>query len=103
MTEMSVNEKIMYDYIDEESNELLLEVAQRVAADGYEKLMTDDRTGAEVLAFKILSQAMIKQLALMTEKIDHPNLAMAYIQVAPMHATYVQELLIQGMKQKAAG
>lgn len=100
MTEMSVNEKIMWDYIDEESNDLLLEVSQRVAADGFEKLMVDDRTGAEVLSFKILSQAMIKQLAIMTEKIDHPNLAMAYIQTAPMHAALIQEMLVKSIKQK---
>lgn len=100
MTAMTVDEQNAWDYIEEESNELVLEVANRVQGDGFGALMPDERTACEVLAFKILSQAMIKQLAIMTEKINHPNLAMAYMQMAPMHASIIQTMLVKDMKQR---
>lgn len=92
-------EKMIWDYIEEESNELVLKVQEMVAQDGFTASMPDQRSAPETLALKIMSAAMVKTLAILVEKLGHTNLAMAYMQTVPMHVEYVKELTIRGMRE----
>lgn len=90
MSSMTVEERIQWEYVDMESNELMLDVLARIKDDGFQVAMPDPNSAVETLALKVLSQAMVKTLALLVEKLEHPSLAMAYMQMAPMHAELVK-------------
>jgi hypothetical protein len=88
---MTPKDKILWDYIDEESNDLLLRLNQEIKDDGF----TGSGKSEEVIAMKVLSAAMIKTLAITCEKINHPCLATAYMQTIPLHTELIKIFLMK--------
>jgi hypothetical protein len=100
---MTIDEKMLWDYVDEESDELMLKLRDIVEDDAFYNLLPDNRVAQETLMLKIVSAAMVKVLAIMCEKMEHPSLAMAYIQVVPMHTELLKTLLLKELKNKVGG
>ena len=98
MSKLTLEEQLVWDYIEQESNDLVLEIQAKIAIDGYTKATPNEESAPETLALKVMSLAMIKTLAILTEKRGHPNMAMAYMQIVPMHVAMVQELTIKQMR-----
>lgn len=95
----SDQDRILWEYVDLESDELLLEVAARVAADGFSQASGERLAVAdEVLALKVLTSATVKQLAILVEKINHPSLVLAYVQMLPMVVDMVKYLEMRRMR-----
>lgn len=103
---MTEQETILWDYIDEESNDLLLEIAKRVKDDGFsaavEAPIAMHDAAEELLGLKIVSQTMVKQLALLAEKIDHPDLVQAYMTIVPLHVGMIKYLMMIQARQEAS-
>lgn len=97
MADMTVGEKVLWDYIEEESDELLLKLVENVERDGFDK-MAAGNLATETVAIKIISAALVKLLQVMCEKESGPNLAVAYLQLSPMHAELVKLYLMKEMK-----
>lgn len=94
---MTPEDKILWDYIDEESNYLLLRLNQGIKTDGYARAGASE----EAIAMKVLSAAMIKTLAITCEKINHPCLATAYMQTIPMHTELIKIFLMKQVGRKS--
>lgn len=86
---------MLWEYIDDESNELMLRMRSQVAADGFHKMSREKNTAVETLSLKIISAAMIKTLAVMCEERGHMNVMQAYIHMAPMHADLMKSFLLK--------
>lgn len=97
---MTDQEKMLWQYIDQESDELVLEIQERVSRDGFCASMPDSESAPEAIAMKIMSSAMVKTLALLTEKLGHPNIGLAYLQLVPMHVDLIKELTIKEMRSQ---
>lgn len=81
--------KILADYVYEESDDLLLEVQARVESDGFFQEQEDRGTAVETVMLQILSQAMVKTLAVLCEKVGDTTLGEAYLEMLPLHYTLV--------------
>lgn len=92
--------EVLDDYVETESDDLVLKVLEQVKNDGFSRALDDEENGVEMVALKVLSQAMIKCLALMTEKMNHPSLAMAYMQIVPMHTNVVKNMMVRDLKRQ---
>lgn len=98
---MTPEEKMLWDYVDEESSDLALKVMADVEHDGFNRGTVDERVATELVAIKVLSAATIKTLALLVEKVNHPDLVGAYMQMVPMHVDLVKTLVMKDFKQRA--
>lgn len=70
---------ILWGYLDEESDALLLELRERVEKDGFTKAMPTE--GPDTLTLNLLIMLKVKLLILMCERVGHPNAARAYMDV----------------------
>lgn len=95
---MTALERTLWDYIDEESNDLMILVRDNIVTDGYDQAMEGSMLSPETLSLKVLSHAMIKTLAMLVEKTGHPSLARAYLELAPMHSELIKLYLLKEKK-----
>lgn len=102
MTAMTPEERMLWDYIEEESSELVLRTLECVELDGFHKSQPNENSAVETVAMKVLSAAFVKTLALLVEKMNHPSLAMAYMQTIPMHVELIKGLTIKELRQQGA-
>lgn len=98
---MTAEEQVVWDYVLEESSELVLETIRRIEEDGFDRSHPNPETGAEIVALKILSHAYVKTLALLCEKMNHPGVAVAYMQVLPLHVELVKFYTLKELQNKA--
>lgn len=96
---MTRAEQDLWDYIDEESDVLLVKMRDQVKQDGFQAALSDDMTGVETIALKVLSAAMIKTLAVMCEARSRHDLMQAYVEMAPMHAELLKEYMLREVRQ----
>lgn len=61
----TVEENLLWEYIDEESDVMLLKIKETVENDGYSKAAGDD---VEVVASLLLSATVLKMVAVMCER-----------------------------------
>lgn len=95
---MTPQERLLWDYIEEESDELMIRVRDLIVQDGYDKAMEGSVMSPETLSLKILSHAMVKTLAVLVEKTNHPSLARAYLELAPMHSELIKLYMLKEKK-----
>lgn len=100
MAAMTNEERVLWEYIEEESSELVLRTLECVEIDGFQRSHPNENTAVETVAMKVLSAAFIKTLALLVEKMNHPSLAMAYMQTVPMHVELIKGLTIKELRQR---
>lgn len=70
---------ILWEYLDEESDALLLELRERVEKDGFTKAMPTE--GPDTLTLNLLIMLQMKLLVLMCERVGHPSPPRAYMDV----------------------
>lgn len=92
---MTPAEKLLWDYIDEESDVLLVKVRDQVLQDGFAAAVPVGRAAVETVAIKVLSSAMIKTLAVMCEAVGRYDLMQAYMEMAPMHAELLKSYMLR--------
>lgn len=92
---MTPLERTLWDYIEEESDELMIYVRDCIVKDGFDKALEGSIMSPETLSLKVLSHAMIKTLAILVEKTNHPSLARAYLDLAPMHSELIKIYLLK--------
>jgi hypothetical protein len=101
MTEkMSSEEQVLWDYIEQESDELLLAIVKNIREDGFDKSVPDPVTGVENVALKILSASIVKMLALATEKTGRLDLAKAYMEMVPMHVELIKVYTFRALERE---
>lgn len=93
---MTNPEKLLWAYIDEESDEMMLKAIEAVNIDGFGKLQPGE-SGTEMVAVKILSVAMIKTLQIICERSGGPDLVTAFMQLSPLHAEIVKMYVAKEM------
>ena len=98
MAMMTSEEKMMWDYIEEESNDLLLKIKENIQFDGFKDLHGNTNAEVETLALKVVSLTMIKQLAILCETLAHPDIGIAYMQIVPMHADLIKTYVMKAAK-----
>lgn len=94
---MAGDESLLWGYIDEESDALMLELKRRVEVDGFKDPATQDHA-TETIVLKVLAATQIKVLAMLTEKMNHPNIAMAYLQIVPLQTELIKLYLMKELK-----
>lgn len=95
---MTKAEQDLWNYIDEESDVLLVKMRDMVKQDGFQAGIPDEMTGVETIALKILSAAMIKTLAVICESRSRHDLMQAYMEMAPMHAELLKEYMLREVR-----
>jgi hypothetical protein len=95
---MTSEEKMLWDYIDEESNDMLLNLVKHIEADGYDKAPAS--SGTEAVALKILSAAIVKTLAIATEKHGNYDLVKAYMDMVPMHVELIKVYTFKSLERQ---
>lgn len=83
---------VMRDYVDEESDELILSLKGKTDGDGY----LSAGVSQESLMLEILAHAQVKVLAIMCERSGHTNLALAYVQTQGTTAEAVKRYTLKG-------
>lgn len=86
-------ESVLRDYVDEESDDLLLDLQKKVEGDGY----SSAGVSQEALMLEILAHAQVKVLAIMCERTGHSNLALAYMQSGRAATKAVKRYTLKGM------
>lgn len=90
---------ILWEYLDEESDALLLELRERVEKDGFTKAMPTD--GPDTLTMNLLIMLKAKLLILMCERVGHPNAARAYMDVVlPQEIDMLKHFIIRQARQQ---
>lgn len=89
MTKLTAQEQVLWELIDIESDDVVIDLLERVAP--YGSIGNDH---VDTLAVKVLSQALVKVLAIATEK-SGESLASAYVRVSPMHADLVKFYMLK--------
>lgn len=79
MTATKSQGNILWEYLDEESDELLLELRERVEKDGFTKAMPTESPDALTLNLLIILQ--MKLFILMCERVGHPSPPKAFMDV----------------------
>lgn len=85
--------KMLADYVYEESDELVLKLQQQVLRDGF-----DAEESVEAVMVQILSQAMVKVLAIVAEGSGDRSLGEAYVELLPLHYA-----MVSGYEEKLKG
>ena len=91
---MNMKTDVLRSYVDEESDELILELQRKIEGDGY----TSTGITQEALALRVLALATVKILAIMCERTNHSNIALAHVQMAPMTAELVKDYVMRARK-----
>lgn len=99
MIRMTSEEQMLWDYIDEESDTLLLKMREQVVTDGFYAMVKGDTTAVENVSLKIISAAMIKTLAIMCEERGGTDLMQAYVEMAPMHASLMKSFMLKEIRR----
>lgn len=95
-------QQVHWQYLEEESNELLLRVLQDVEKDGFAGVLVREDVAVETLTLKLVSMTMVKCLALLMEKLGHDNLPMAYMQATTMHVELVKYYMMKQSERTRA-
>jgi hypothetical protein len=85
---------ILRDYVDEESDELMLTLKGRTDGDGY----LASGASQESLMLEILANTQVKVLAIMCERAGHSNLALAYVQTQGVVGDVVRRYTLKGAR-----
>lgn len=88
-------QKMLWAYVQEESDELILETKNKVEADNFEQLANGD---SDVVASMILSLAMLKVLALMCER-SGSSMPDMYLKMAAGHSEVLKMYVLQQFRQ----
>lgn len=89
MTKLTTEEQTLWELIELESDDVVLEVFEKIAPYGsMANQHVDD------MAIKVLSQALIKVLAIAAEKTGD-SLPHAYLKMSPMHAELVKFYMLK--------
>lgn len=94
---ISIDTHMLADYVDDESNDLLLEIQERVEKDNFFREQNDQSISHETVSIAILSQTMIKMLAILSDKKDVP-LGECYLDLIQLHSS-----MIKGYETKLEG
>lgn len=99
MTATKSQGNILWEYLDEESDELLLELRERVEKDGFTKAMPTKSPDALTLNLLIMLKA--KLFILMCERVGHPNAAKAYMDIVlPQEIDILKHFIIRQARNK---
>lgn len=99
MTATKSQGNILWEYLDEESDELLLELRERVEKDGFTKAMPTESPDALTLNLLIMLKA--KLFILMCERVGHPNAAKAYMDIVlPQEIDILKHFIIRQARNK---
>lgn len=83
--------------MEEVSDDLLVRIRDEVEADGFHNCLDGD---AEAVALKVLSATTVKMLAMVCERSEHQNLAVAYLKMVPEHAELVRKYLVKEIERR---
>lgn len=89
-------QKMLWAYVQEESDDLILEVKQRVENDDFDQLADGD---SDVVASMILSLSMLKVLALMCER-SGTSMPDMYLKMAAGHSEVLKMYVMQQFRQE---
>jgi hypothetical protein len=90
---------ILWEYLDEESDALLLELRERVEKDGFTKAMPTE--GPDTLTLNLLIMLQMKLLILMCERVGHPSPPRAYMDVVlPQQIDMLKHFVIRQARQQ---
>jgi len=97
MTSTDVDEgKMLWAYVQEESNDLILRVKHQVEVDGFDKCAGGD---SDIVASMILSLAMLKVLAIMCERTGS-SMPDMYLKMAASHSEVLKMYVMQQFRQE---
>lgn len=97
---LTIEEQNTLDYINTESDELIVQLKEAIEGDGYTR--NDHKPcAAEHLALKVLSMAMVKTLAIVCENTNHPSLPLAYLQLGNMHTDMIKAFMLKDLEAKS--
>lgn len=89
---------MLWDYVEDQSNEMLLTMMRHIELDGYDKAA--GASGTEMVALKILSAAIVKTLAVATERLGNYDLATAYMDMVPMHVELIKVYTFRALERE---
>ena len=97
---LTVEEQNIVDYIETESDELIVQLKEAIEGDGF---IRDDPKpcAAEHLALKVLSLAMIKTLSIVCENTNHPSIPLAFLQLNSMHTDMIKAFMLKDLEVKS--
>lgn len=96
------DDKMLWDYLDEESDALLLELRERVEKDGFHKAMPEETP--DTLALNLLVMTQVKLLVLMCERAGHPSPTIAFMDVLlPQIVHVLNYYTLQSAEKKETG
>lgn len=93
---MTGEEQVLWDYIEQESDELILQMARNVSEDGFDRV----ESGPEIVTLKVMSAAIVKMLAIATEKTGRLDLATAYLEMVPMHVELIKVYSFKALERQ---
>lgn len=96
---MTPSEKMLWDYIEDESNELFMRVVRNVREDGF-GAEDPERHGPEVVALKVVSAAMVKLLAITSEERGVTDIVKAYMDMVPLHAELIKVYAFRALERE---
>jgi hypothetical protein len=94
---MTSEEQMLWDYVEDESNELLLTMGKNVEADGYDR--APGPASVDDVVLKVLSAAIVKTLAVATERVGNYDLATAYMKMVPMHVELIKVYTFRALER----
>lgn len=95
--QMTSDENMVWQYVEDESNELVLSMLKNIEADGFDRVLS---SGAETMAMKVLSAALVKFLAITIEKEGNMDLAGAYLQLVPLHVELIKIYTFRALERE---
>ncbi len=96
---MTPDEQLLWDYIEQESNELILKMTQQVESDGFD-LASPESHASETIALKILSAATVKMLAIISERVGGVDLVKAYMEMVPLHVELIKVYTFRALERE---
>src|SRR5690606_37354914 len=97
--EVRRRDQVLWDYLDEESDALLLELRERVEKDGFTQAMPTD--GPDTLTMNLLIMLKAKLLVLMCERVGHPSPPRAYMDVVlPQEIDMLKHFVVRQARNK---
>ncbi len=90
---------MLWQYVEDESNEIVLTMMRNVEDDGYDRV-SPGASGAETIVLKVLSAALLKMLALATERVGTTDLAGAYMEMVPMHVELIKVYTFRALERE---
>lgn len=92
-------DNILWDYLDEESDALLLELRERVEKDGFTRAMPTE--GPDTLTLNLLIMLQVKLLVLMCERVGHPSPPRAFMDVVlPQQIDMLKHFVVRQARNK---